>query len=123
MNKTKKNGFTLIELIVAITIIAVVTAVGAVSYNGINKKSRDSRRMADLEKYRIALEIAKQVGSTYPSSLSTLVTMNLLPGTMVDPKTASAYVFSRTNYTYTLTATMEDAGSTNVPGVYQVTNP
>ena len=53
----KKNGFTLIELIVVVTIIAVLTVVGVISYSGTNRKARDSRRMADLEKVRIALEL------------------------------------------------------------------
>lgn len=116
-NKTKL-GFSLIELIVVITIIAVVTAVGFVSFGGVNKKARDGRRMADLEKYRVALEMARQVGNTYPADtapvLNTLVQMNLLSGTAVDPK-GYLYVYKRpTNYTYTLSAYMEDTGSINM---------
>jgi len=100
---------------VVITIIAVITAIGMVSYGGSNKKARDSRRMADLEKFRVALEMARQIGATYPSSLSTLVTMNLMSATAVDPKPDYSYyyVIGATKYTYSLYARMEDLGSTN----------
>lgn len=125
----KKNGFTLIELIVTVTIIAVLTVIGVVSYTGTNKKSRDSRRMTDLENIRIALELYRQdVGNSYPNdgidSLKNALEpkyMQKVPAT--DPKGAS-YIYDRlTSYTYTLKAVMEDAGSTNVSGYYQVTNP
>ena len=122
-----KKGFTLIELIVSITIIAVLTAVGVVSYSGANKRARDSRRMADLEKIRIALELYRQsVGTSYPSSAS--LKSNLAPNYIqsfpTDPKTGYDYTYSSTGYKYTLTATVEDAGSSNVANWgYQVTNP
>ena len=120
----RKNGFTLIELIVVITIIALLTVVAMVSFGGVNKKSRDGRRMADLEKYRVALEMARQIGSTYPNSLNDLVTMNLISAVITDPATGVIYDYdSPTDYTYTITAVMEDGGSTNVPGFYEVTNP
>ena len=122
-NSKKKSGFTLIELIVVITIIAVISVVAMVSFGAVTKKSRDSRRMADLEKYRVALEMARQIGVTYPVSLNNLVTMNLITATVNDPKTGAVYPYTTTGYVYTLTATMEDAGSTNTPGFYQVTNP
>jgi prepilin-type N-terminal cleavage/methylation domain-containing protein len=124
MQNSKKNGgFTMIELIVVITIIAVMTIVAMVNYGGVNRKSRDGRRMADLEKYRVALEISRQIGSTYPASLNSLVGMNLINEISTDPKTGSDYTYVSTGYTYTLSAVMEDTGSTNVPGAYQVTNP
>jgi len=120
-----KKGFTLIELLVVITIMIVLSAVAMVSFTGAGKKSRDSRRMADLEKIRMALEMARQVGNTYPATLPPLVTLNYLSVEPKDPKTSSSYSYSRpTNYTYTLDATMEDLGSTNTAGlIYRVTNP
>jgi len=106
------RGFTLIELIVVITIIGIITVVGIVSYGGVTKKSRDSRRMADLEKYRVALEMARQVGSTYPADLNTLVNMGLVPQILTDPKAGFTYNYHPlTNYTYELYAQMEDPGS------------
>jgi general secretion pathway protein G len=108
-----KKGFSLIELIVVMTIIAVITVVGLVNYGASNRKARDNRRAADLEKIRIALEMARQIGSTYPANLSDLAPnyINALP---TDPKTSNNYFYSRlTNYTYTVGTSMEDASSLN----------
>ena len=64
----RAGGFTLFELLVSISIIAVLTAIAVVSYGGLNKKARDSRRIADLEKIRISLESFRQIGSSYPAT-------------------------------------------------------
>ncbi len=125
-----KKGFSFIELIVVITIIAVLSLAAIVSYGPIQKKSRDSRRVADLQKISMALEMARQMGTTYPLSLDYLVTNNFIQSIPTDPKPVSPYLYTRgaTNYyTYTLWAVMEDLGSTtgDYSGSYnyQVTNP
>lgn len=120
-----RQGFSLIELIVTITIIAVVTVVTTVSFGSINRRSRDGRRSADLEKIRIALEMARQAGTTYPATLPVLAP-NYMSEIPKDPKTNNDYSYVRgaTNFTYSLGATMEDLGSTNIAGMgYRVTNP
>jgi len=122
-----KKGFSLIELIVTITIIAVITVATTISFSSSNKRARDSRRMADLQKIALGLEMARQVGSTYPAtgSLSLLVTKGYMTTLPADPKPPQTYTYTRiTNYTYSLGATMEDVGSTNVAGMgYVVRNP
>lgn len=132
-NKNSHFGFTLIELIVVVTIIALITAIGTISYSATTKKSRDGRRMADLEKYRVALEMAKQIGTTYPGNVDVLVTMNLLNATLSDPKSGYSYVYTPAagGYSYTLYAQMEDTGSKNMTNIsgcgdvcnYKVTSP
>lgn len=114
----KNSGFTLFELLVSISIIAVLTAVAVVSYGGLNKKTRDSRRTADLEKIRIALEAARQIGNTYPSTIAGLVSGGYLDKIPLDPKTkvVYSYVPGATRYTYTFCTLMEDAGSTSSDG-------
>lgn len=120
----RNKGFTLIELLVVITIMIVLSAVAMVSFTGAGKKSRDSKRMADLEKIRISLEMARQVGNTYPSTLTPLVTLGYMSIQPKDPKTGNFYTYAPTSYTYTLDAVMEDLGSTNMSGmVYRVVNP
>lgn len=136
--KKNKNGFTLIELIVSITIIAVLTVAGVVSYRGASVKSRDSRRMADLEKIRMALELYRQnVGSSYPGSLPTLVTGGYMSEIPKGPKGESyaANYVRESSYVYRICTPVEDIGSTSsdvslcpsVPsgyvGNYKIKNP
>lgn len=114
INNKNKAGFTLFELLVSISIIAILTAVAVVSYGGLNKKTRDSRRTADLEKIRIALEAARQIGNTYPSNLSGLVGL-YLDKVPLDPKGIGwTYYYSGSGSAYTICTQMEDLGSTNI---------
>ncbi len=106
-----RKAFTLIELIVVITIIAVLSVVGMVSFSGINMKSRDARRIQDLQKIAAALEIFRQadISKSYPTTTASLVP-NYLQVMPTDPKTKANYPYNRVNpYRYTLTATLEDA--------------
>jgi general secretion pathway protein G len=124
MNKTK--GFSLIELVVVITIMAVIIALVSVNFASTGKKGRDSRRMADLEKVRMALEMARQAGTTYPGDINDLVS-DYIQAIPTDPKGGNYRYNRATNYSYVLEATMEDVGSTNGNygnGYnYRVTNP
>lgn len=66
MNIKKINGFTLLEILVVVTIIGLLAAIGVVSYGSLLKGSRESRRKADLEQIRAALEIYKSTNGLYP---------------------------------------------------------
>ena len=122
INKISKNnsGFTLFELLVSISIIAIMTAVAVVSFGGLNRKTRDARRTSDLEKIRLTLEAARQIGNTYPAKANfatVLVGSSLLEKIPTDPKGVGYsyyYDVGNSNYTYFLCAQMEDLGSTNI---------
>ncbi len=62
----KAVGFTLIEILVAVTIVAVLSAIGVTSYQSINKRTRDARRKSDLEQIRSALEFYRTDVGHYP---------------------------------------------------------
>lgn len=66
----KMRGFTLIELLVVITIIGVLSTIGLTSFQGANQKARDSRRAADVQQIRAALEMYKTDKGYYPTTLS-----------------------------------------------------
>lgn len=126
-----KKGFTFIEILLVVTIIAVLAAIGVVSYVSANKQSRDTRRKADLEQLRSALELYRSDNGTYvdrtvsggaviSTSLSSLVStyVSALP---VEPK-PSPYVnyyyenIGVSNVTYCLYAKMENTSSCTATG-------
>ncbi|MBI2327599.1 prepilin-type N-terminal cleavage/methylation domain-containing protein [Candidatus Curtissbacteria bacterium] len=61
------NGFTLIELLVVIAIIGILATIVVASFAGAQARGRDSRRKADLDAVKKALDMAKQdcLGSAY----------------------------------------------------------
>lgn len=68
MKNKNSSAFTFVELLVVVTIIAVITAVAVASYQSTNRKARDSRRKSDLEQMRAALELCRAETGEYPET-------------------------------------------------------
>jgi len=66
MPAQKESGFTLIELMVVIVIIAVLATIGAVMYSSTQKAARISKRIGDLQAVQLALETYKASNGAYP---------------------------------------------------------
>lgn len=130
-----RQGFTLIEILVAATIIAVLSVSGVASYTSINKRSRDAKRKSDLEQVRSALEMFRVDKGYYPnssgiwytfSSVEAYVVPDYAPSVPTDPKSTAAkpvdyYYFSTGTglkaYNYCLCAQMESEADSNTCGV------
>jgi prepilin-type N-terminal cleavage/methylation domain-containing protein len=69
--KTKNEGFTLVELLVVITIIAVMVAIGVVIYSQAQKTARKARRIADLKSIQKAVETYYSQNGAYPKTSDT----------------------------------------------------
>lgn len=66
--KTKKSGFTMIELLIVIVIIGILAAVGLRAFAASQMKARDSKRKTDLRTIGDALEVYYNDLGIYPDS-------------------------------------------------------
>ncbi len=65
--RSKSKGFTLVELLVVITILAILMTIGIAVYSGVQKNARDVRRKTDLRSIKVALELYYQTNGKYPN--------------------------------------------------------
>jgi len=135
----KQKGYTFIEILVVITIIAVLTAIGVVNFRVANRKGRDGRRQSDLEQIRAALELYRTDQGAYPASVTFGGSFSYNGTTYMekvpeDPLEDYDYSYSvgAFNTTYTLCAALElettgtcSVGScgTGITCNYELTNP
>lgn len=64
-----KKGFTLIELMIAISVIAILSTIGLMVYSNGQRLARDSRRKADLQEIKTALALYHQDFKHYPCTV------------------------------------------------------
>lgn len=125
----RNRGFTLIELLVAMTIVAVLMGLELFSLQGSRKAARDSKRKADLEQIRSALEVYRSDCGTYPnlSELSGELTgssveegavcsvddvyLSEVPTDPLAPSKLYSYTYNATTNSYTLCASLENSTS------------
>lgn len=143
----KNRGFTLIELIVVVAIIAVLSTIGLASFQSASRSARDGKRKGDINQVRAALELYRSQTNTYPvfttanntsynSMTAALSGAGYLSSPLpVDPKNVSPnqyiYSSSATGATYCLCGSLENGGGTftnatctaGAGNYYCVTNP
>lgn len=100
-----RHGFTIVELLIVIVVIAILAAITIVAFNGIQQRARDSERTSEIAAVQKALELYRADNDAYPSvgtdnvgyNLSTLATAlvpTYISSIPSDPNT------SLTNYQY-----------------------
>lgn len=115
-----QRGFTIVELLVVIVVIAILVALTLPNLFGLQKRARDDARKNDLKNLQQALETYYNDNNRYPAALSALATqyINTVP---TDPKNTGSYVYTYTPSpsgcattggtacsSYTLSATLEN---------------
>ncbi|QQG50996.1 MAG: type II secretion system protein [Candidatus Saccharibacteria bacterium] len=70
-SRGRTKGFTIVELLIVIVVIAILAAITIVAYNGIQGRARDSQRVQDMNTIIKALEVYKTLNGTYPAPVST----------------------------------------------------
>lgn len=88
-----KNGFTLVELLIVIVVIAILAAISIVAYSNIQQRARNSIRAQDITSIQKALELYRAEHGQYPPSEAPGA--NALPAGFISPySTTAAYSYS-----------------------------
>ena len=66
--KKNTSGFTIVELLIVIVVIAILAAISIVAYTGIQQRARDSERKAELQTIAKAVEMYYAANGNYPMS-------------------------------------------------------
>lgn len=129
MNNNK--AFSFVELIVSVTILAIISTIWFISYSSYLWDSRDSQRKSDLAQVWSALKVYKQKRWYYPNPWNKFdltyrwapiayqwlfnsdVRLNTLDKLPLDPKTKTSYLYSITKNAqeYEMAATLENEDS------------
>jgi len=121
----KKKGFTLVELLVVISVIGTLAALALVAFGPSQKQARDTQRKSDLKQYQNVLEnFANEHNSLYISKTSATIpstfcsTLGISGDCPDDPKTGTYEYYYLSNGTgsgnnateYILWSVLEGAG-------------
>lgn len=66
MYNPKQHGFTIVELLIVIVIIAVLAAITIVAFNGIQQRAENTKTIQAVNTYAKALQSYKAINSSYP---------------------------------------------------------
>ena len=68
MFSKKQTGFTIVELLIVVVVIAILAAISVVAYTGIQDRAEVAKTASAVRAYRDAFVIYKQENGSYPST-------------------------------------------------------
>jgi general secretion pathway protein G len=86
----QSRGFTLIEMLIVMTLIVVLASVGLIAYQSSVRRGREAVLKEDLYRMRDAIDQYYADKGKYPTDLNELVTSSYIRRIPVDPITNSA---------------------------------
>lgn len=136
MNKTVQKGFTLIEMLVVISIIGILATLVAANLNSARSRARDAQRKSDMKNIQTALRVYYNDFGVYPGASGgnilgcglgislcpwgsewsvnsgANVYMQVLPTDPLSPSQSYKYVFTDSD-NYILSACLENQSDAN----------
>lgn len=122
--KNKNRGFTLIELMIVVAVVAILSSIAYPSYTEYIRRGHRAEARAGLLQAQQWLERAATATGTYPLTAAFPANLKIVPGNRYDISLASPTggVVADEGRTYTLTATPKGAQTGDRCGAYTVTH-
>lgn len=70
----KAHGFTIVELLIVIVVIAILAAISIVAYTGIQSRARDTTRQSDISQVQKLVQAYYAIHGSYPVTTSSMST-------------------------------------------------
>ena len=64
----RTKGFTIVELLIVITVLAILAAITIVAYNGAQERAQNVRRLSDIKSVQRVIEVYQTEHGTYPQT-------------------------------------------------------
>jgi len=107
-----EKGFTLVELMIVIIILAVLTGIAVPSYMALRNRARESATESEMKNIATALELHQADIESYPAAIGSIAPyMNPIPA-KDDWGTDYLYTPDATGSSYTLDSNGADKGWT-----------
>lgn len=90
MRQRYDQGFTLFELVIAMTIMVILIAASIPAYQSIQRKAKETILKEDLRQMRRAIDMYSADKEQLPQALDDLVTAEYLHSVPIDPITGEA---------------------------------
>jgi prepilin-type N-terminal cleavage/methylation domain-containing protein len=65
----ERRGFTIVELLIVIVVIAILAAISIVAYNGIQERANNAQRVLAAQQWIKSLKSYTTINQTYPATL------------------------------------------------------
>ena len=112
--RASEGGFTLIELMIVMSLIVILASIGLAVYTNSVTRAKESVLKEDLFRMRDAIDQYYSDKGEYPTSLQDLVSQKYLRSIPVDPFTNSADTWRE------VPAEPDPTNPTAQPGLYDV---
>lgn len=64
----RQYGFTIVELLIVITVIAILAAITIVAYNGVQERAQNARKISDIKGVQRLIEAYQAENGSYPQT-------------------------------------------------------
>ena len=72
VNTRRNEGFTIVELLIVVVVIAILAAITIVSFNGISTRAKETALKSDLMSGAKQIQVMKATDGTYPVDTTTI---------------------------------------------------